>query len=99
MNNQTKRGAGKVDQIGGRAKKALGALIGNQQMQAEGSAREVRGKVEEASAKQSARAHGKLEEVTGDIKKRVGQAIDNQQMQAEGKARELKGRARQKINR
>lgn len=99
MSNESKRGEAKAEQLGGKLKKGVGKLIGNEQMQAEGTAKELKGRAEEEAAKESARIQGKFEEVSGGVKNRVGKVIDNEQMAAEGKARELKGQARQKINR
>ena len=99
MGNATNRGEGVAEQIGGKIKQGIGRVIGNEQMQAEGKAKELKGEAREESAKASERAEGKVQEVAGAIKNRVGAVIDNEQMQAEGKARELKGEARQKANR
>jgi uncharacterized protein YjbJ (UPF0337 family) len=96
---QANRGEGAAEQIGGKIKHGIGKAIGNEQMQAEGKAKELKGEAREESAKAEERGKGKVEEVTGAVKNRVGAVIDNEQMQAEGKARELKGEARQKANR
>ena len=82
----------------GAVKEAVGKAIGNEQMQAEGKAKELKGEAREESAKAGERTKGAVEEATGAIKNRVGAVIDNEQMQAEGKAEELKGEARQKAN-
>jgi uncharacterized protein YjbJ (UPF0337 family) len=99
MGSATNRGEGVAEQIGGKIKNGIGKVIGNEQMQAEGKAKELKGEAREESAKASERTKGAFEEATGAIKNRVGAVIDNEQMQAEGKARELKGEARQKANR
>jgi uncharacterized protein YjbJ (UPF0337 family) len=98
MGNATNRGEGVAEQIGGKIKQGIGRVIGNEQMQAEGKAKELKGEAREESAKASERAEGKVQEVAGAIKNRVGAVIDNEQMQAEGKAKELEGEARQKLN-
>lgn len=98
MSNQANRSEGVAEQIGGKIKKGIGRAIGNEQMEAEGKAKELKGEAREESAKAAERGKGKVEEVTGAIKNRIGHVIDNEQMQAEGKARELKGEARQKAN-
>ena len=98
MGNAANRGEGMAEQVGGKIKQGIGKVIGNEQMEAEGKAQELKGEAREEAAKAGERTKGKVEEVTGAIKNRVGAAIDNEQMQAEGKARELKGEARQKTN-
>lgn len=98
MSNAGNRTEGVVEQVGGKIKAGVGALIGNEQMEAEGRAKELQGKAREESAKAAERGKGALEEVGGAIKKNVGALIDNEQMQVEGKATELKGEARQKAN-
>lgn len=99
MNNARKRGQGAAEKLGGKLKGAVGRLIDNEQMEAEGALKEVRGRDKEESAKAAERTKGKIEQVTGAAKNRVGALIDNEQMQAEGKLRELKGQTRQKTNR
>jgi len=99
MSNASKRSEGAAEKLGGKVKGAVGKLIGNEQMQAEGKAKELKGDAKQQAAKSAERTKGKVEEVTGGVKNRIGAAIDNEQMQAEGKVRELKGEARQKANR
>lgn len=98
MSNGANRAEGVAEQVGGKIKAGVGALIGNEQMEAEGRAKELKGEAREESAKAAERGKGALEEVGGAIKKTVGAVIDNEQMQVEGKATELKGEARQKAN-
>ncbi len=98
MSNASKRGEGLAEEVGGKIKGVVGKVIGNEQMQAEGKAKELKGQAEQEAAKASERIKGKVEEVAGAIKNRVGAVIDNEQMQVEGKAKELKGEARQKAN-
>jgi len=98
MGNAADRGEGVAEKLGGKIKHGVGKLIGNEQMQAEGKAQELKGEAREETAKAGERVKGKVEEVAGAVKNRVGAAIDNEQMQAEGKAKELIGEARQKAN-
>jgi uncharacterized protein YjbJ (UPF0337 family) len=98
MSNESNKGQGAAQQVGGRIKAGIGKLIGNEQMEAEGKAKALEGKAREESAKAAERGKGKIEEVVGAVKNRVGAVIDNQQMEAEGKVKELKGEARQKAN-
>jgi uncharacterized protein YjbJ (UPF0337 family) len=98
MSNQADRGEGKAEELGGKIKRGVGKAIGNEQMEAEGAVKEVKGQARQEEAKGKERVKGKVEEVTGGLKNRAGALIDNEQMQAEGKAREVKGEARQKLN-
>ena len=98
MSNAANRGEGIAEQVGGKIKQGVGKLIGNEQMEAEGKAKELKGEAREEAAKAGERTKGAIEEVAGAIKNRVGAVLDNEQMQVEGKAKELKGEARQKVN-
>lgn len=95
----TERAEGKVQEIAGSLKKGVGRLIGNEQMEAEGKAKEMMGQAHQEKAKAGQRVKGAVEELTGSVKKHVGKVIDNEQMEAEGKAKEMTGQVRQKINR
>jgi uncharacterized protein YjbJ (UPF0337 family) len=96
--NHINRAEGKAAELGGKVKQGIGKILGNEQMQAEGEAKEKVGEARQEAAKAEERAKGKVEEVTGGLKNRVGAAIGTEQMQAEGKARELEGEVRQKGN-
>ncbi|WP_437861812.1 CsbD family protein [Sorangium sp. So ce363] len=98
MSNASDRNEGAAEEMGGKIKKGLGQLLGDEQMEAEGRAKELRGKVQKEDAKAEERAKGAVEEAAGAIKNRVGKLVDNEQMAAEGKAKELKGENRQKAN-
>ena len=99
MSNASKRSEGAAEQLGGKIKRSIGKLIGNERMEAEGRAKELEGIAKQEAAKAAERGKGKVEEVAGAVKNRVGAVVDNEQMQVEGKAKELKGEARQKANR
>lgn len=94
----TERVEGKVQEIAGSLKKGVGRLIGNEQMEAEGKVKEMRGQAHQEKAKAGQRVKGAVEELTGSAKKHIGQAIDNEQMEAEGKVKEMTGQARRKLN-
>ena len=98
MSKASKRSEGAAEKLGGKIKGTIGKLIDNEQMEAEGKAKELKGTAKEEAAKAAERDKGKVEEVTGAIKNRVGHVIDNEQMQAEGKVKEMKGQARQEAN-
>ena len=99
MSNASKRSEGAAEKLGGKIKRSIGKLIGNERMEAEGRAKELKGTAKVESAKAAERAKGQVQEVAGAAKNRVGAVIDNEQMQVEGKAKELEGEARQKANR
>ena len=98
MSNQSDRAAGAANEVGGKIKKGVGKLIGNEQMEVEGRAKELQGEAQQGAAKASERVKGSLEEAGGAIKKGVGKLIGNEQMEVEGEAKELEGQARQKVN-
>jgi uncharacterized protein YjbJ (UPF0337 family) len=98
MSNQSKRAEGAAEELGGKIKKNIGKVIGNERMEAEGIVKEQKGEAQQEAAKASERTKGKVEEIVGAVKNRVGAVIDDDEMQAEGKAKELKGEARQKAN-
>ncbi|HEY6036277.1 MAG TPA: CsbD family protein [Kofleriaceae bacterium] len=98
MSNESKRAEGAAEEIGGKIKKGLGKLIGNDQMQAEGIVKEKKGEAKQEAAKASERTKGKVEQAVGAVKNRVGAVIDNEEMEAEGRAKELEGEARVKAN-
>ena len=51
MKNQTRRAEGVAEEIGGKIKKTVGKVIGNQQMQAEGKVKELTGQARQAANK------------------------------------------------
>jgi uncharacterized protein YjbJ (UPF0337 family) len=98
MSNQSEKSEGVAEKIGGKIKKGIGAVIGDDQMRAEGKAKELRGEARVEAAKSAERGKGAVEEAVGAVKNRIGQVIDNDRMAAGGKAKELKGQARQATN-
>jgi uncharacterized protein YjbJ (UPF0337 family) len=98
MSNQTEKSEGVAEQIGGKIKKGIGTLIGDDQMHAEGTAKELKGEARVEAAKAAERGKGKVEEIVGAVKNRVGHIVGNEQVAAEGKATELKGENRQQKN-
>lgn len=98
MSNTSRHIEGMTDKAIGKIKKTVGSAIDNEQMEAEGKARELQGEAKTKAAEASENLKGKFEEVTGAVKRKVGEVIDNQQMQVEGAAREKKGELRQKLN-
>jgi uncharacterized protein YjbJ (UPF0337 family) len=98
MSNESNRNEGAAREIGGKIKKGVGELIGDDKMAAEGRARELEGATQKETAKTAERGKGAVEELGGAIKNRVGQVIGSDKMAAEGKVKELKGEDRQKKN-
>ena len=96
--NTQKRVEGAAEAIGGKIKAGVGRILGNERMEAEGRATELKGQAKQEAAKVAERVKGKVEEMAGAAKGKIGDVIDNEQMQAEGKATELKGEVRQKAN-
>lgn len=96
--NTQKRTEGAVEQVAGKIKGGVGRVIGNEQMEAEGRAKELKGQAKKEGAKAAERTKGKVEEIAGAAKGTIGDVIDNEQMEAEGRAKELQGQARQKAN-
>jgi len=98
MGNVGNRAKGKVDEVTGRLKAAVGKAIGNEQMQAEGKARQLKGSVAQQVAKASERTKASVEQAAGSVKKGVGKAIGNEQMQAEGALKKATGAVRKRVN-
>jgi uncharacterized protein YjbJ (UPF0337 family) len=98
MSNESKRSEGVAHELGGKIKAGIGSLIGDEQLEAEGRAKELRGEAQKEEAKSAERFKGKVEEVVGAVKNRVGAVLDNERMTAEGRAKELRGEKRQKDN-
>jgi uncharacterized protein YjbJ (UPF0337 family) len=99
MSNESNKSEGVAQQIGGKIKKVVGQVIGDESMEAAGAAKHAEGVAREEGAKANERGKGKIEQVVGAVKNRVGQVIDNERMAAEGKVTELKGEHRQAANR
>lgn len=99
MSNTSKRVEGAVEEIGGKIKGSLGKLTGNERMEAEGRATELKGQAKQEAAKAAERTKGKFEEVVGGAKSVVGDVVDNDELEAEGDAQRLQGKARQEANR
>jgi uncharacterized protein YjbJ (UPF0337 family) len=95
MSNTSKRIEGDAERLGGKVKGAVGGLIGNDRMRADGKASELFGAAKLEAAKVAEQVLGKLEELIGVLKKRVGAFLDDRGLQARGAAEEAKGTARQ----
>jgi uncharacterized protein YjbJ (UPF0337 family) len=71
MSTSSTRTKGKVQELTGRAKARLGGIIGNQQMEVEGTAKTIKGKAMQEAAKATGRARGAVEEVKGRLRKQM----------------------------
>jgi uncharacterized protein YjbJ (UPF0337 family) len=98
MDENQERGKGMWEEAKGNIKQGIGNLTGNEQMQAEGRAEELKGEGRQETAKTVGTVKGMGEEAKGNLKQAVGDLIGNEQMEAEGRAEELKGEGRQKFN-
>jgi len=90
--------SGYKDEVLGSAKETVGKALGNEQMQAEGAAKNMYGHAEVEAAKGQQRVQGTGEQFTGNVKNAVGKVIGNEQMRAEGDAEWAKGKARSEAN-
>lgn len=99
MSIESKKGEGTAEEIGGKLKKGFGRLIGDEVIEAEGEAKELRGRAQKEEAKAEGRAEGALDETVGAVKNRVGKLVDSDKLAAEGRAQELSGQEKQRRNR
>jgi uncharacterized protein YjbJ (UPF0337 family) len=95
MSNQDRKEEGRLEQIGGKIKRAIGSLFGSERLRAEGEVQQLRGEARESGAK----AKGVVEEIGGKIKNRVGAFVGERKLQSEGRAKEVQGEQRQVENR
>ena len=94
MSNASKRGEGAAEEIGGKIKGAVGKLIDNEQMQAEGKAKELKGAPRSKRRRRPRSvSKGAVEEAVGAVKNRVGALIDDEEMEAEEQGQRAEGRS------
>ncbi|ORY00630.1 hypothetical protein K493DRAFT_347792 [Basidiobolus meristosporus CBS 931.73] len=82
----------------GYVQETAGGILGNEQMKAEGAAKQAQAEAEYKAAQAEGYAQGASEKLKGNVKDTVGSAIGNEQMQVEGKAGAAKGEARMTAN-
>ncbi|CAB4374622.1 putative cruciform DNA binding protein [Rhizophagus irregularis] len=82
----------------GAVKETIGKAIGNEQMEAEGTAKKLEGEGEYKAAQTKGQAEGLKDSVTGTVKETTGKAIGNQQMQAEGNITKNTGDAKKEAH-
>ena len=99
MSSESKRGEGAIEELGGKIKAGVGKLIGNEQMELEGRAKQLKGAAKQEGAKAAARTKGKVDELVGKAKDGAGILLDDEELEAEGRAQEALGKARQELNR
>lgn len=99
MSNIDRKNEGKLEQVGGKIKGAIGAVVGNERLKAEGEAQQARGEVRKETAKAAERTEGALQELGGKIKNRVGALVGDKKLQTEGRVKEITGEERQRENR
>ena len=99
MSTESKRGEGIAEKIGGSIKHAIGSLVGDEQMKAEGAAKEAEGVRHEETAKAEERAKGTVEKAAGAVESGVGNVIGNEKLAVEGKVKEVEGEVRKETNR
>lgn len=93
------RSQGALEALGGRIKRAFGALMGHHDTEAKGRAQELKGKMEKEGGAAVDRGEGALQEGAAAAKRAVGNVVGNEKWQAEGRAAEIEGRERREVNR
>ncbi|KAF0448593.1 putative cruciform DNA binding protein [Gigaspora margarita] len=88
-NNEPSKIGGDAKYYQGAVKETVGKALGNEQMQAEGTAKKLEGKTESDAAKNSTKdqTRNKTNNVVGGAKETVGSAIGDEQLQAQGRER------------
>ncbi|CAG8524611.1 DNA binding protein [Gigaspora rosea] len=88
-NNEPSKIGGDAKYYQGAVKETVGKALGNEQMQAEGTAKKLEGKTESDAAKNATKdqSRNKTNEVVGGAKETVGSAIGDDQLQAQGRER------------
>lgn len=78
--------AGRMDEVKGSVKDAVGKATGDEGLQAEGKTQQAAGKAERETK-------GAANQVVGNVKDAVGDATGNERLEAEGEAQRLKGKS------
>ncbi len=66
MSNASKRADGAVEELGGKIKQTVGAVIGNHKMEAEGHAKKVEGHGKQEAAKAAECVKSRVDEIKAD---------------------------------
>jgi uncharacterized protein YjbJ (UPF0337 family) len=99
MSNIDRKNEGKLEEVGGKVKGAVGGLVGNERLRAEGDAQRLRGHARKEDAKAAERTEGAVQQLSGKIKNRLGALFGRRRTQAEGRAEEIRGEQRRIENR
>jgi uncharacterized protein YjbJ (UPF0337 family) len=89
---------GAAEELGGKAKEALGNVTKDERLRQEGLADQDRGQARQDVAKTEAQVKGGFEKAGGRVQGAVGALTGDESKQAEGKLGEMKGEIRQKLN-
>ncbi|KAF0514968.1 putative cruciform DNA binding protein [Gigaspora margarita] len=91
-NNEPSKIGGDAKYYQGGAKETAGQALGNQQMQAEGTARKNEGNTESNASKNSSKdtIKDKANNLVGGAKETIGSAIGSENLQAQGQERKDK---------
>jgi uncharacterized protein YjbJ (UPF0337 family) len=89
---------GAMQELGGKAKEALGHANRDERLVQEGRVDQVQGQDRQDAAKVNERIQGAAEQVGGRVKSVAGAVTGDNSTEAEGKLDELKGQVRRKIN-
>ena len=71
MSNASKRADGAVEELGGKIKQTVGAVTGNDKMEAEGHAKKVEGHGKQEAAKAAERLKGKVDEIKAEARQKA----------------------------
>ena len=71
MSNASKRADGAVEELGGKIKQTVGAVIGNHKMEAEGHAKKVEGHGKQEAAKAAEHVKDKVDEIKAKAHKKA----------------------------
>ncbi|MDQ3702402.1 MAG: CsbD family protein [Chloroflexota bacterium] len=78
--------SGRMDEVKGSVKDAVGRATGDEQLEAEGKTQKAAGKAERETK-------GAANQVAGNVKNAVGDATGNERVEVEGEAQRLKGKS------
>ncbi len=98
MNENTERGKGKLQELGGSLKERVGELTGNERMQAEGEADQLEGKGRQTVARGVGAVKGAAEDAKGNVMQGIGKLTGDDSTRAEGMGEEAKGNVRRDVN-
>ena len=89
---------GAAEELGGKAKEAMGNLTDDENLRREGIEQQGRGQGRQDAAKVDEQVEGFGEQVKGRVKGAVGALTGDDSTQASGKLDDIKGSIRRKLN-